>query len=63
MTFNRKRDELIDRAITAVGVAPSLRKRAAENLAKLSNDEIVEHIECADNLRLRAQLFLDGRAL
>ncbi|TLX15865.1 hypothetical protein [Rhizobium sp. MHM7A] len=60
MTDDQARDELITRAISAVGVAPSLHKRLTENLSRLSNEEIVERIERADDLRQRAQILLDS---
>lgn len=61
MTDDRARVELIARAISAVSVPPSLHERATENLRDLSNEEIVERIERADNLRQRAQNILDSR--
>jgi thymidylate kinase len=57
MTDNQKehRSTLIARAIAAVGVAPTMRKRAEDNLAMLTEEEIVQIIERADDRRLRAQ--------
>lgn len=60
MTDDQARDELIARAISTVGVPPSLHKRATENLSRLSNEEIVERIERVDDLRQRAQILLDS---
>ncbi len=53
------RSMLIARAIAAVEVAPTLRNRAEENLAKLTDEEITEIIERADDRRQRAQKWLE----
>jgi hypothetical protein len=55
------RSMLIARAIAAVEVAPTLIKRAEDNLAMLTDEEIVEIIGRADDRRQRAQKWLDAQ--
>lgn len=55
------RSTLIARAIAAVEVAPTLIKRAEDNLAMLTDEEIIEIIERADDRRQRAQNWLDAQ--
>lgn len=54
------RSMLIARAIAAVEVVPTLRKRAEENLSILADEEIIEIIERANDRRQRAQNWLDA---
>lgn len=56
--MDKIRDDLIEQAITTIGVAPTLRARARANLAALSNEEIQEQIERAEDRLRRARIFL-----
>ena len=58
-TQKEHRSTLIARAIDAVGVAPTLRKRAEDNLAMLTDEEIIDIIERTDDRRQRAQKWVE----